>query len=267
MHPGRAARARIACLRSTGPSVLAKTTDAGRSISGQGARIVGGVGRNLAVRTPRRAPTHIIAHSLYRARADTALRASLEETTRLKARLETENVYLREEILGSHDFGEIVGKSAAMRQMLDLVAQVAATDSSVLLLGETGTGKELLARAIHDRSRRRGLPLVKINCAAIPSSLIESELFGHEKGAFTGAVTTEPGRFEVANRGTIFLDEIGELGPDAQAKLLRVLQEGEIDRVGSTRTRTVDVRVIAATNRNLEAAMAEDAFERTCSTV
>jgi formate hydrogenlyase transcriptional activator len=156
--------------------------------------------------------------------------------------------------------GPIVGKSAALRHVVDLVAQVAATDSSVLLLGETGSGKELLARAIHDRSARRARPLVKVNCAAIPAALVESELFGHEKGAFTGALATKPGRFELADGGTIFLDEIGELAPDVQVKLLRVLQEGEVDRLGSTRTRTVDVRVIAATNRDLEAAMAERRF-------
>jgi formate hydrogenlyase transcriptional activator len=203
---------------------------------------------------------HILAHSLYRARAEAAMRASIAEITALKEQLAAENVYLREEIRNRDDFGEIVGTSPALERVLAMVAQVATSESSVLLLGETGTGKELLARAIHDRSPRRGRPFVKLNCAALPHALIESELFGHEKGAFTGAVATKPGRFELADGGTIFLDEIGELPPDVQVKLLRVLQEGEVDRLGSTRTRRVDVRVIAATNRDLQRAMAAGQF-------
>jgi formate hydrogenlyase transcriptional activator len=159
-----------------------------------------------------------------------------------------------------HDFAEIVGNSTALHRALDMVSRVATTDSGVLLLGETGTGKELLARAIHARSPRRARPFVKVNCAALPPALVESELFGHGKGAFTGAVAAKPGRFELADGGTIFLDEIGELSPDVQVKLLRALQEGEIDRLGSTRTRVVDVRVIAATNRDLQLAMATGQF-------
>jgi len=169
-----------------------------------------------------------------------------------KARLEAANVYLQEEIMGSHNFEELIGSSTSLKKVLKGAERVAPTDSTVLITGETGTGKELIARAIHNLSPRKDRPLVKVNCAAIPGGLIESELFGHEKGAFTGALTRKLGRFEVADRGTIFLDEIGELPLDLQPKLLRVLQEGEFERVGGTQTFRVNVRVIAATNRNLE---------------
>ncbi len=169
-----------------------------------------------------------------------------------KARLEVQNVYLQEEIKGSHNFEELIGSSTSLKKVLKQVERVAPTDSTVLITGETGTGKELIARAIHNLSPRKNKPLVKVNCAAIPAGLIESELFGHEKGAFTGALTRKMGRFEVADKGTIFLDEIGELPLDLQSKLLRVLQEGEFERVGGTQTFKIDVRVIAATNRNLE---------------
>jgi formate hydrogenlyase transcriptional activator len=154
---------------------------------------------------------------------------------------------------GCNDFEGIVGSSQALHQVLDLVRMVAPTSSTVLIEGETGTGKELVARAIHMHSQRRGCPFVKLNCAAIPASLLESELFGHEKGAFTGAVTHKLGRFEVANGGTLFLDEIGDMPLELQAKLLRVLQEREFERLGSTTTRHVDVRVVAATNQDLSA--------------
>ncbi|MEX2223991.1 MAG: sigma 54-interacting transcriptional regulator [Candidatus Rokuibacteriota bacterium] len=180
-----------------------------------------------------------------------------EEIARLKAQLEQENVYLQEEI--KTNFEHIVGQSQAMRRVLKAVETVAPTDACVLILGETGTGKELVARAVHDLSARRRKALVKVNCAAIPVGLFESELFGHEKGAFTGALARRIGRFELADGGTIFLDEIGELPLDLQAKLLRVLQEGEFERVGGATIRT-DVRVIAATNRDLEKAMAEGRF-------
>ena len=169
-----------------------------------------------------------------------------------KARLEAQNVYLQEEIKGTHNFEELIGSSTTLKKVLKNVERVAPTDSTVLITGETGTGKELIARAIHNLSSRKGRPLVKVNCAAIPAGLIESELFGHEKGAFTGALTKKMGRFEVADKGTIFLDEIGELPLDLQSKLLRVLQEGEFERVGGTQTFKVNVRVIAATNRDLE---------------
>jgi formate hydrogenlyase transcriptional activator len=183
-----------------------------------------------------------------------------EEIGRLKAQLERENIYLREEILGEHNFEEIVGSSPAINAVLHTVDQVAPTDTTVLILGETGTGKELVARAIHSRSSRHKHPLVKVNCGAIAAGLIESELFGHVKGAFTGALERRTGRFELADRGTLFLDEIGELPLEMQVKLLRVLQEQEFEPVGSSRTVTVDVRVIAATNRNLEDEVAAGRF-------
>jgi formate hydrogenlyase transcriptional activator len=157
-------------------------------------------------------------------------------------------------------FEQIVGRSAALRRVLQQVEVVAPTDSSVLIQGETGTGKELIAQAIHNRSRRRERPLIKVNCAAIPSGLLESELFGHEKGAFTGAMMRRPGRFELADKGTLFLDEVGDIPLELQAKLLRVLQEREFERLGSTRTQQVDVRVIAATHRDLKQMIAEGTF-------
>jgi formate hydrogenlyase transcriptional activator len=161
-------------------------------------------------------------------------------------------LYLQEGIRGEADFPGIVGQSPTLREVLDLVEMVAPSDSTVLLLGETGTGKELIARAIHDRSRRKNRTLVKINCAAIPRGLLESELFGHERGAFTGAIAQKPGRIELADQGTLFLDEIGDIPLELQPKLLRVLQEREFERLGSTRTKKVDVRIVAATHRNLE---------------
>jgi formate hydrogenlyase transcriptional activator len=175
-----------------------------------------------------------------------------EEIATLKARLERENVYLREEIRTEHNFEEIVGNSPALLAVLRAVEQVAPTDSTVLIHGETGTGKELIARAIHNRSARKDRALVSVNCSAISAGLMESELFGHLKGAFTGAIERRIGRFELANGGTIFLDEIGELPLEMQVKLLRVLQEQEFEAVGSSRTQRVDVRVVAATNRNLQ---------------
>ena len=183
-----------------------------------------------------------------------------EEIGRLKAQLERENIYLREEILGEHNFEEIVGNSAGITTVLHTVDRVAPTDTTVLILGETGTGKELVARAIHSRSARDKQPLVKVNCGAIAAGLIESELFGHVKGAFTGALERRTGRFELADRGTLFLDEVGELPLEMQVKLLRVLQEQEFEPVGSSRTVKVDVRVIAATNRTLEHEVAAGRF-------
>ena len=202
----------------------------------------------------------ILAGAYNRKRRDVDLLAHVEEIHALRDRLQEENVSLREEVKSTHDFEEIVGQSRAIRLVLARLSLAAPTGVAVLLLGETGTGKELLARALHQRSPRNGRPFVRVNCAAIPSTLIESELFGHEKGAFTGAVATRAGRFEAAHGGSLFLDEIGELGIDVQAKLLRVLQDGTFERVGSVRTLHSDVRVIAATNRNLERAMAEGRF-------
>ncbi|HTC95227.1 MAG TPA: sigma 54-interacting transcriptional regulator [Terriglobales bacterium] len=185
---------------------------------------------------------------------------SYQEIASLKARLEKENVYLREELHAEHNFEEIVGNSPALLKALQAVEQVAPTNSTVLIHGETGTGKELVARAIHSRSPRNGRALVSVNCSAISAGLVESELFGHMKGAFTGAIERRIGRFELANGGTIFLDEIGELCPETQVKLLRVLQEHEFEPVGSSHPMRVDVRVIAATNRNLREAVQAGRF-------
>lgn len=182
------------------------------------------------------------------------------EITRLKSQLEQEKFYLEEEIRIEHNFDEIVGVSSAIREVLKAIETVAPTDATVLILGETGTGKELVARAIHRLSPRKDKSLVTVNCAALPSGLIESELFGHEKGAFTGAVARKIGRFELADRGAVFLDEIGDLPLELQGKLLRVLQDGEFERVGGSGTFKVDVRVIAATNRELDKAMEEERF-------
>ena len=185
---------------------------------------------------------------------------SYEEIAALKARLEKEIVYLREEISTEHSFGEIIGSSPALLAVLRDLARVAGTVSTVLICGETGTGKELIARAIHDRSPRKHRPLVKVNCSAISAGLVESELFGHMRGAFTGAVERRVGRFELADGGTLFLDEVGELPLETQVKLLRVLQEQEFEPVGSSRTLRVDVRVIAATNRRLHDAVQAGTF-------
>ena len=182
------------------------------------------------------------------------------EIRALKDQLSNEKLYLEDEIRTELNFAQIVGSSAALRRVLKAVETVAPTDSTVLIYGETGTGMELIARAIHDSSARRSKPFVKLNCAAIPTGLLESELFGHEKGAFTGAIAQRIGRFEVANGGTIFLDEIGEIPLELQTKLLRVLQEREFERLGSSRTLRTDARLIAATNRDLEAMVSQQKF-------
>jgi transcriptional regulator with GAF, ATPase, and Fis domain len=202
----------------------------------------------------------IVGAALQRRHHELALRTSLAEIERLNRRLQTQNLYLEEEVKSSRQFSEIIGKSESLRLALDRVEQVAPTDSTVMLFGESGTGKELFARAIHNLSPRSTRPLVRVNCAALPGGLIESELFGHEKGAFTGADSQRLGRFEVADGGTLFLDEVTDLPIDLQGRLLRVLQEGEFERVGSSRTMRVDVRVIAATNRDLEALMRDGHF-------
>jgi formate hydrogenlyase transcriptional activator len=184
----------------------------------------------------------------------------IEDQKRTEERLQNENLALREEIDRSSMFEEIVGSSKPIGQLLKQVEKVAPSDSTVLILGETGTGKELIARALHRRSKRANRPFIRVNCAVIPQSLIASELFGHERGAFTGALQRRVGRFEAANGGTLFLDEVGELPMETQIALLRVLQEKEFERVGSNHPISVDVRVIAATNRDLRAAVAAGTF-------
>jgi len=183
-----------------------------------------------------------------------------EELRKLKEQFREEKACVEDELCSEPSFEEIVGRSAALQRVLRQVEVVAPTDSGVLIQGETGTGKELIAQAIHNRSARRDRPFVKVNCAAIPSGLLESELFGHEKGAFTGAIMRKPGRFEVADKGTLFLDEVGDIPLEVQSKLLRVLQEHEFERLGSTRTQQVDVRVIAATHRDLKQMVEEGTF-------
>src|SRR5438445_9434727 len=190
----------------------------------------------------------------------TARKKAFEEIKVLRDELHKENIVLREELGKTPMFEEVIGTSSALQMVLARAAKVAPTDSTVLIMGETGTGKELIARAIHKRSKRSERPFISVNCAAVPSSLIMSELFGHEKGAFTGAVQRRLGRFELAEGGTIFLDEVGDLPPETQIALLRVLQEREIERVGSNKPIPVDVRVLAATNRDLNALVAEGKF-------
>jgi len=192
--------------------------------------------------------------------AEQRLRSALEEVSSLKKRLELENAYLQEEIHAEHNHHEIIGNSQAIRTVIHQIELVAPTDATVLISGESGTGKELIARAIHAASQRRAHPLIRVNCAAIPHELFESEFFGHVRGAFTGAVKDRTGRFELADGGTLFLDEVGEIPLGLQGKLLRVLQEGQFERVGEERTRQVDVRVIAATNRDLRQEVQERRF-------
>jgi formate hydrogenlyase transcriptional activator len=182
------------------------------------------------------------------------------EIAELKDRLAQEKLYLEGEIRSEADFEGIIGQSSALRQVLQLVETVAMSDSTVLLSGETGTGKELIARALHDRSRRKDRTLIKLNCAAIPTGLLESELFGHERGAFTGAITQKIGRLELADQGTLFLDEVGDIPLEVQPKLLRALQEREFERLGNSRTQKVDVRLVAATNRDLQKMVEENQF-------
>ncbi len=187
-----------------------------------------------------------------RKQAEENIQKAYAEVQKMKERLEAENMYLQEEINNEHDFEDIIGQSSTVKQLLQQVELVAPTAASVLITGESGTGKELVARAIHERSDRSKRPLIRVNCAAIPAELFESEFFGHVKGSFTGAVKDRAGRFELADGGTIFLDEVGEIPLALQSKLLRVLQEGQYERVGDERTKKVDVRLIAATNRNLQ---------------
>ena len=204
----------------------------------------------------------VFANALARKHADEQLKRHVEEIEALKQRLERENIYLREEVKLLIEHTDIVGRSLAMKKVLSQAEQVAQTDSTVLLLGETGTGKELLARAIHSMSLRKDRPLITVNCASLPPTLIESELFGREKGAYTGALTKMIGRFEIADGSTLFLDEIGEIPLDLQSKLLRVLEEGTFERLGSTKPLRVNVRIIAATNRDIEQEVKDGKFRR-----
>ena len=185
-----------------------------------------------------------------------------EELSVLRSRLEQENTYLRQEVQNDLTGGGIIGECPRFREVLKQISQVSQTDAPVLIEGETGTGKELVARAIHEESRRKDRPLIKVNCAAIPHELFESEFFGHLKGAFTGAINERMGRFQLADMGTLFLDEISEIPLGLQSKLLRVLQEGSFERVGEDKTREVDVRIIAASNRNLEEEMQQGRFRK-----
>jgi formate hydrogenlyase transcriptional activator len=261
-YPDDAIAARERARRSgVSPLLGVPTSLAGRVVGAlvvEGSRASGRWGQPLIERL--RLMSEILGATLQRCRHENALQASIAEVERLNVRLNADNICLKEEIKSHHDFDEIVGESDALRLALTRLGQVAPMNSSVLLLGPTGTGKELFARALHERSRRHARALVRVNCAALPPTLVESELFGHERGAFTGAVATRQGRFELADGGTIFLDEIGDLPADIQVKLLRVLQEGEFERVGSSRTRKVDVRVIAATHQDLDAAVTAGTF-------
>ncbi len=202
----------------------------------------------------------MIGSALARTRAEKATQQALDEVRRLRDQLQRENTYLQQEVRAVRGREGLIGQSVALRSVLEQVEQVAATNSNVLLLGETGTGKELLASAIHELSLRSSRPMVRVSCAAIPATLIESELFGREKGAYTGAMSRQVGRFEIAHGSTLFLDEVGELPLEVQVKLLRVLQEKQVERLGSSKTISVDVRIIAATNRDLEKAVREKTF-------
>ncbi|MGC1451012.1 MAG: sigma 54-interacting transcriptional regulator [Candidatus Sulfotelmatobacter sp.] len=202
----------------------------------------------------------MIGSAIARTRAETATRNALDEVRHLRDQLQRENVYLQSEVKAGGGHDRMIGESAALRHVLKQVEQVAGTNSSVLLIGETGTGKERVASAIHESSPRHGRPMMRVNCAAIPQTLIESELFGREKGAYTGALSRQVGRFELAHGSTLFLDEVGELPLEVQIKLLRVLQEKQIERLGSPKTISIDVRIIAATNQDLEKAVREKRF-------
>lgn len=204
--------------------------------------------------------TQVFANALDRREKQRRLESALAEIEGLKNRLVAESQYLREQVSTEGGYNKIIGESHAIQSVIHQIKQVAATDSTVLVLGETGTGKDLAARMVHRTGRRGDRPLIKVNCAALPSSLIESELFGHERGAFTGAVKQKIGRFELADNGTIFLDEVGDLPLDLQPELLRVLEDGEFERVGSTQTQRVDVRIITASNRDLLTAVDEGSF-------
>ena len=194
--------------------------------------------------------------------ANRELKVANEELSLLRSRLEQENTYLRQEAQSGLAYGGIIGESPCFKKTMAQVLQISQTDAPVLIEGETGTGKELIARAIHEQSRRKDRPLIKVNCAAVPHELFESEFFGHLKGAFTGAISERMGRFQLADSGTLFLDEVSEIPLELQGKLLRVLQEGSFERVGDDKTRKVDVRIIAASNRNFEEEMQQGRFRK-----
>ena len=197
-----------------------------------------------------------------RKKTEDSLQTAYSEIQQLKDRLQAENIYLQQEVAQSHNFGEIIGTSSCLSNVFIRIKQVAPMNATVLLLGETGSGKGVVARAIHDHSTRKARPMISVNCSSLPANLIESELFGRERGAFTGSNERQVGRFELANNGTIFLDEIGDMPMDLQSKLLRVIQDGEFERLGSPRTIKVDVRIIAATNRNLEEEIRNNRFRQ-----
>jgi formate hydrogenlyase transcriptional activator len=234
-----------------------------------GGRVVGAVGFSMT-RHERTWTSHtlhtmrvigaVFGNILARSESDEKLHQTISPIERARDTLQAENAYLRREVQERLESGVIIGQSQTLRRVLEQARQVAATDSTVLLLGETGTGKELIATHIHEMSARHGRVMVRVNCSAIPSTLIESELFGREKGAFTGALARQIGRFELADNSTIFLDEIGDLPPDVQVKLLRVLEERQIERLGSPKAIHINVRIIAATHRNLEQQIAKEAF-------
>ncbi len=244
--------------QSRDSQIVARKRYGGRSAGDRGSFMGAYIGANERFGSGDRGPNQrrlgqVISYS-------PALESAYREIAELKDRLAQEKLYLEDEIRGEMDFVGIVGQSSALRYVLNLVETVAPSDSTVLLLGETGTGKELIARAIHERSRRKERALVKLNCAAIPTGLLESELFGHERGAFTGAIAQKVGRLELAHQGTLFLDEVGDIPIEIQPKLLRALQEREFERLGSNRTKQVDVRLVAATNRDLEQMMENREF-------
>src|ERR1700682_2492105 len=251
-------RKRTGVGQSRDSQIVARKRYGGRSVGARGSFMGAYIGANERFGSGDQDPNQhrleqVISYS-------PALESAYREIAELKDKLAQEKLYLEDEIRGELDFEGIVGQSSALRHVLNLVETVAPSDSTVLLLGETGTGKELIARAIHERSRRKDRTFVKLNCAAIPTGLLESELFGHERGAFTGAIAQKIGRLELADHGTLFLDEVGDIPIEIQPKLLRALQEREFERLGSNRTQRVDVRLVAATNRDLEKMMENREF-------